>query len=159
MSAPPNTPAARIPGPSIGCSKPTLPGGPWWPARLAARGAKAFGRTIGKAAKDERPALLERGKQMAAEVKEAEALEQEANAALTAARMAVPNIIEGAPPGGEQDYLVIKEVGRPPPSTSPRATTSSWVSGSAPSTFNAAPRCQVPASTSCAESPSCSAHC
>ena len=74
---------------------------------------KAFGRTIGKAAKDERPALLERGKQMAAEVREAEAAEQQANTALTAAHMAVPNIIEGAPPGGEQDYLVIKEVGEP----------------------------------------------
>jgi seryl-tRNA synthetase len=74
---------------------------------------KAFGRTIGKAAKDERPALLERGKQMAAQVKEAEAAENEANAALTAAHLAVPNIIEGAPPGGEQDYLVVKEVGTP----------------------------------------------
>lgn len=74
---------------------------------------KAFGRTIGKASKDERPALLERGKEMAAEVKGAEAAETEANAALASAHMAVPNIIEGAPPGGEQDYLVIKEVGRP----------------------------------------------
>jgi seryl-tRNA synthetase len=74
---------------------------------------KAFGRTIGKAAKDERPALLDRGKQMAAEVREAEAAEHAANTTLTAAHMAVPNIIEGAPPGGEQDYLVIKEVGEP----------------------------------------------
>jgi seryl-tRNA synthetase len=74
---------------------------------------KAIGRTIGKAAKDERPALLDRGKQMAAEVREAEAAEHAANTTLTAAHMAVPNIIEGAPPGGEQDYLVIKEVGEP----------------------------------------------
>ncbi|HEY5878797.1 MAG TPA: serine--tRNA ligase, partial [Nakamurella sp.] len=74
---------------------------------------KAFGRTIGKAAKDERPALLERGKAMSAQVKEVEAAEQEANAALSAAHMAVPNVIEGAPPGGEQDFLVVKEVGAP----------------------------------------------
>ncbi len=74
---------------------------------------KAFGRTIGRASKEDRPALLERGKQMAAQVKEAEAAEAEANAALAAAHMAVPNVIEGAPPGGEQDYLVIRQVGAP----------------------------------------------
>lgn len=74
---------------------------------------KAFGRTIGQAAKEDRPALLERGKQMAQQVKEAEAAETAANAALAAAHLAVPNIIEGAPPGGEQDYLVVKEVGTP----------------------------------------------
>ena len=74
---------------------------------------KAFGRTIGQAAKEDRPALLEQGKQMAAQVKEAEAAENEANAVLAAAHLAVPNIIEGAPPGGEQDYLVVKEVGTP----------------------------------------------
>ena len=74
---------------------------------------KAFGRTIGQAAKEDRPALLERGKEMAAQVKEAEAAENEANAVLAAAHLAVPNIIEGAPPGGEQDYLVVKEVGTP----------------------------------------------
>ena len=74
---------------------------------------KAFGRTIGKASRDERPALLERGKQLAAQVKEAEAAEHAANTALSAAHLAVPNIIEGAPPGGEQDYRVIKEVGEP----------------------------------------------
>ena len=47
---------------------------------------KAFGRTIGKASRDERPALLERGKQLAAQVKEAEAAEHAANTALSAAR-------------------------------------------------------------------------
>ncbi len=74
---------------------------------------KSYGRTIGQASKDERPALLERGKAMAAEVKLAEAAEQEANAALSAAHRSIANIIEGAPPGGEQDYLVVKEVGTP----------------------------------------------
>jgi seryl-tRNA synthetase len=74
---------------------------------------KAFGRTIGKASKDERPALLERGKAMSAQVKEAEAAETEANGALAAAHSSLPNVIEGAPPGGERDYLVVKEVGKP----------------------------------------------
>ena len=75
---------------------------------------KAFGRTIGKAAPGDRPALLERGKEMAAAVKAAEATELAANQELSAAQLALPNVIEGAPPGGEQDFLVIKHVGRPP---------------------------------------------
>ena len=74
---------------------------------------KSFGRTIGQAAKEDRPALLARGKEMAAQVKDAEAAETEANAALAAAHRSIPNIIEGAPPGGEQDYLVVKQVGAP----------------------------------------------
>ena len=75
---------------------------------------KAFGRTIGKAAPGDRPALLERGKEMAAAVKAAEATELAANQELSAAQLALPNVIEGAPPGGEQDFVVIKHVGQPP---------------------------------------------
>ncbi len=75
---------------------------------------KTFGRTIGKAAPADRPALLERGKEMSAGVKAAEAAELTANQELTAAHLALPNVIEGAPPGGEQDFLVIKHVGEPP---------------------------------------------
>ncbi len=75
---------------------------------------KAFGRTIGQAAPADRPSLLERGKQMAAGVKVAEAAELLANQELSAAHLALPNVIEGAPPGGEQDFLVIKHVGEPP---------------------------------------------
>ncbi len=75
---------------------------------------KAFGRTIGKATPADRPALLERGKEMSAGVKAAEAGELAANQELTAAHLALPNVIEGAPPGGEQDFLVVKHVGEPP---------------------------------------------
>jgi seryl-tRNA synthetase len=75
---------------------------------------KTFGRTIGKAAPADRPALLERGKEMSAGVKAAEAAELTANQELTAAHLALPNVIEGAPPGGEQDFLVIKHIGEPP---------------------------------------------
>ena len=75
---------------------------------------KAFGRTIGAAAPADRPALLARGKELAADVKVAEALELAANGELAAAQFAMPNIIEGAPPGGEQDYLVLEQVGEPP---------------------------------------------
>ena len=75
---------------------------------------KAFGRTIGKASPADRPALLERGKEMAAAVRTAEAAESVANQELAAAQLALPNIIAGAPPGGEQDFKVIKHVGEPP---------------------------------------------
>ena len=42
----------------------------------------------------------------------------------------MPNLIEGAPPGGEDDYVVLREVGDKPSSPS-RSTTSSWARGSA----------------------------
>jgi seryl-tRNA synthetase len=74
---------------------------------------KNFGRTIGKASPAERPALLERGKELSAGVKLAEAEELAANQELTAAQLALPNVIEGAPPGGEQDFLVLRHVGKP----------------------------------------------
>jgi seryl-tRNA synthetase len=74
---------------------------------------KAFGRTIGKASKEDRPALLEQGKALAAEVDALEEAEKAADAALLAAHKAIPNVIEDAPPGGEQDFLVLREVGEP----------------------------------------------
>jgi seryl-tRNA synthetase len=75
---------------------------------------KTLGRTIGKAAAADRPALLERGKELSAGVKAAEVAELAANQELAAAHLALPNVIEGAPPGGEQDFLLIKHVGEPP---------------------------------------------
>ena len=58
---------------------------------------KSFGRTIGKASAADRPALLERGKQMSVAVRVAEAAELAANQELTATHVALPNVIEGAP--------------------------------------------------------------
>ena len=75
---------------------------------------KAFGRTIGKASAADRPALLARGKELSDGVKVAEVAEAEANQELAAAQRAIPNLIEGAPAGGEQDYIVVKHVGTPP---------------------------------------------
>jgi seryl-tRNA synthetase len=74
---------------------------------------KAFGRMIGKAPAADRPALLVRGKEFSDGVKAAEVAETEANQALAAAHLAIPNLIEGAPAGGEQDYVVVKHVGTP----------------------------------------------
>ncbi len=77
-------------------------------------GHKALGRTIGKAPSQDRPALLERGKQLAGEVRAAEVIEIAANSELLAAHKSLPNLIDGAPPGGEQDFIVLEHVGEPP---------------------------------------------
>ena len=54
---------------------------------------------------------------------------------------------DGAPAGGEDDYVVLREVGDRPAFDNPR-TTWSWASCSARSTPSAARRCRAPASTS-----------
>ncbi len=70
---------------------------------------------------DERAALLARAKELAASVKEAEAAVGAAEETLRAAQLAVPNVIEpGTPPGGEDDYVVLRTVGDPPEIESPR---------------------------------------
>jgi seryl-tRNA synthetase len=75
---------------------------------------KELGRAVGKASSEERQGLLHRAKELAARVKAVEADEDAANTALALAHKAVPNVIEGgAPAGGEQDFVVIKQVGTP----------------------------------------------
>ena len=39
---------------------------------------------------------------------------------LREAQLAVSNVVEGAPPGGEDDYIVLREVGKPPEIAEPR---------------------------------------
>ena len=75
---------------------------------------KELGRSVGRASAADRPALLARAKDLAAQVKAAEAEEATANAALSLAHKVIANVIEdGAPAGGEQDYVVLKHVGEP----------------------------------------------
>jgi seryl-tRNA synthetase len=75
---------------------------------------KAVSQSVKKASAEERPAVLERAKALAAEVKAAEAAQSEAEAALRAAQLAVPNVVEGSPPGGEQDFVVLEQIGEVP---------------------------------------------
>jgi seryl-tRNA synthetase len=75
---------------------------------------KAVSQAVRSASPDERPAVLERAKALAAEVKEAEAAQAEAEAALRTALLAVPNVTAGAPPGGETDFVVLEQVGDVP---------------------------------------------
>jgi seryl-tRNA synthetase len=72
---------------------------------------KSIGKDVAKASGDERVALLARTKDLAVQVKAAEAAAGEAEQALKRAHMAVSNVVEGAPPGGEDDFVVLREVG------------------------------------------------
>jgi seryl-tRNA synthetase len=75
---------------------------------------KAASKKVGAAAADERPALLQRAKELAEQVKAAETAQVQAEAAFTAAHMAISNvIIDGVPAGGEDDYSVLDVVGEP----------------------------------------------
>ena len=74
---------------------------------------KSLGRQVARAQGDERAELLARTKQIAADV---QARKQEADAAegsLHDLAWQVSNIVEGAPEGGEDDYVVVKHVGTP----------------------------------------------
>ncbi|WP_375483887.1 serine--tRNA ligase [uncultured Mycobacterium sp.] len=82
---------------------------------------KAASKKVGAASEQERPALLERAKELAEQVKAAEAEQADAEAAFTAAHMAIPNvIIDGVPAGGEDDYAVLGVVGEPAGIENPR---------------------------------------
>ncbi|RMI34186.1 serine--tRNA ligase [Nocardia stercoris] len=76
---------------------------------------KALGKKVGKASPDERPALLALGSELSAKVKEAEAAEKAADADMDTAHRAISNVVqEGAPAGGEDDYIVLEHIGTPP---------------------------------------------
>ncbi len=75
---------------------------------------KQLGKQIPQAQGDERAALLARTKDLAADVKAAEAAQTEAAEAYRACLMSIPNpAAEAAPAGGEDDYVVLEEVGTP----------------------------------------------
>ena len=75
---------------------------------------KGASKSVGSASPEERPALLERAKQLAAEVREAEVRQAEAEAEFGTAHLAIPNVVlEGVPSGGEDDYVVLDVVGEP----------------------------------------------
>ncbi|WP_328463867.1 serine--tRNA ligase [Actinoplanes sp. NBC_00393] len=82
---------------------------------------KSIGKEVAKASGDERAALLARTKELSAEVKSAEAATTEAEQELRRAHLAVSNVVEnGAPPGGEDDFVVLRTVGDIPAIDSPK---------------------------------------
>jgi seryl-tRNA synthetase len=75
---------------------------------------KLLGKQVGRAHGEERDALLTKGRELAANVRAAEAAQSEAETELTLLHAAVPNVVHpDAPAGGEDDYVVLKEVGTP----------------------------------------------
>jgi seryl-tRNA synthetase len=75
---------------------------------------KGASKIVGSASPEERPALLQRAKELATAVREAEVRQAEAEAAFHTAHQAISNaVIEGVPSGGEDDYVVVDVVGEP----------------------------------------------
>ena len=82
---------------------------------------KAASKKVGTASPQERPALLERAKELAARVKAAETEQAEAENAFNATYMAISNvIIDGVPAGGEDNFAVLDTVGEPTAIENPR---------------------------------------
>jgi len=82
---------------------------------------KQLGKRLPRADPAEKAELLTRTKELSAQVKAAEAAATEAEQALRRAQLAFPNLIEaGAPAGGEDDYVVLREVGERPDIDNPR---------------------------------------
>lgn len=75
---------------------------------------KAFGKKIGQAAPEDRPALLAGADELKEKVKAAEATQREAEARVEELQMQIGNIVEGAPAGGEDDYIVLEHIGEVP---------------------------------------------
>ena len=75
----------------------------------------AFGKVIAKAPKEEKPALVAQGKELAERVKQAQQVANEAGEAASAALARVENvIIDGVPAGGEADFVELRRVGEVP---------------------------------------------
>ncbi|MBB4916890.1 serine--tRNA ligase [Streptosporangium saharense] len=76
---------------------------------------KSIGKSVSRASGEEKAALLDRAKELATQVKSAESEAEKLAGELEELIQTVPNIVEeGAPHGGEDDYVVIEEVGEKP---------------------------------------------
>jgi seryl-tRNA synthetase len=75
----------------------------------------AFGKTVAKAPKDEKAALVAQAQQLAAQVKDAQRAASEAEARFVEVAGGIPNIVlDGVPAGGEDDFVTLREVGGKP---------------------------------------------
>ncbi len=75
---------------------------------------KQLGKQVAQAQGEQKQELLARTRALAAEVKEAEAAQVEAEAAWRDAIMSIPNLAaDEAPAGGEDDFVVLERVGTP----------------------------------------------
>lgn len=75
---------------------------------------KAMGKQVAQAQGDEKQALLARTKEISTQVKENQTAADEAAEELATLQRSIGNVIEdGVPVGGEDDYVVLEEVGTP----------------------------------------------
>jgi seryl-tRNA synthetase len=82
---------------------------------------KSASKSVGAASPEERPAKLAHAKELAEQVKAAEAAQTDAAASFTAAHLAISNVvIEGVPAGGEDNFAVLDVVGEPPALENPK---------------------------------------
>ena len=72
---------------------------------------KSLGKQVAQAKGDEKTALLAHTKQLAEGVKARQKDADDAEAQLKQVLFKISNVIEGAPPGGEDDYVVLREEG------------------------------------------------
>ncbi|GGC02811.1 serine--tRNA ligase [Cellulomonas carbonis] len=75
---------------------------------------KGLGKQVASAQGDEKAALLARAKELAEQVKAAQADADAAGAELDDVAMRIGNVVvDGVPAGGEDDYVVLRHVGEP----------------------------------------------
>jgi seryl-tRNA synthetase len=72
---------------------------------------KSLGKRVAKAQGDEKHALLAHTKQLAHDVKNHQAAATEAEQELDRVLYSIANVIAGAPAGGEEDFIELKQVG------------------------------------------------
>ncbi|WP_436758202.1 serine--tRNA ligase [Streptosporangium sp. V21-05] len=76
---------------------------------------KTVGKSVSRASGEEKATLLERAKDLSSQVKSAEAEAETLGGELDELLYTVPNLVEeGAPAGGEDDYVVLEEIGEKP---------------------------------------------
>ena len=75
----------------------------------------AFGKTVAKAPKDEKAALVQQAQALAAKVKEAQAEVTAAEETFNSVVRAIPNVVlPDVPKGGEDDFVTLRTVGTKP---------------------------------------------
>ena len=75
---------------------------------------KSVSASVGRDSQQDRPTVLARARELAVHVKEAEAAASAAASILDDLAHQLANLIEGAPPGGEEDYVVVRHEGPEP---------------------------------------------
>ena len=75
----------------------------------------AHGKLVAQAPKEEKAALVAQAQQLSADVKKAEAEANQADQELLVVLHKIENVVlDGVPAGGEENFVVIKEVGKKP---------------------------------------------